>query len=202
MEVTIFAAWHPPRQDCLSRFILHVDAGINNRVYGRTNRRVIFTIVGDVEFELPPAISWLNHYVFDGWFLDQYFEVPVANYTELRNMLGNATEASLYARFRPFDATIDEMQMPVFSLTLDAGVNGHIDGHESRLVQFSIYGNDAFDLPGAIRVTRDGYEFVGWYLGKSSDQRPIGHVASYSDLRYMFRWETEATLIAAWRSTH
>jgi len=59
----------------------------------------------------------------------------------------------------------------VFSLSIDAGPNGHIGGHESSRIQFSIYGDETFELPSAIRVDDDGFTFAGWYLGWDSDYR-------------------------------
>lgn len=89
-----------------------------------------------------PILSY-PEYVFLGWYLDQYFEIPQSN-TIQKGTYGNLT---LYAKWQPVNIT-----MKLNNMIAGARYGGSTSYNvESGVVEL---------LP----ATKDGYNFLGWYL--------------------------------------
>ncbi|WP_165045552.1 InlB B-repeat-containing protein [Adlercreutzia sp. ZJ138] len=111
------------------------------RVYHVENDFTVGSII-----ELPTVDNIKkDKYVFEGWH-------KKADYTDeaLENIALDEPNVTLYAKWR----------LNRFDVTLHANGGTFAEGVDDR---FAYEGGESIDLPKAEEISRDGYEFLGWY---------------------------------------
>ena len=115
---------------------------------------------------LPPT---KDHYDFAGWFMDDQLETPFTEDTEWNGDL------DLFAKWSPVQ----------YTLTFDVNGGNDLEENTREVTYNESYGV----LP---QCTRDGYDFVGWFLDKEGSDAISEETICEGDLTVYAHWMEKA----------